>query len=505
MTRIRRDTNTVMRLRQALYPAPLALAIALSVNVAHGATIVVDSADAASEAGKCTIIDAVTAINTATAVNNCIAGDGNNDTIDLNGFTSPTTITFDTVGAKQSHALVLNNAATINAPLDPTGAPLVTLTRSTVSNTPAFGIIHTTAPLTINGLKITNGNSGIYLGGAILSGGALTITTSVISGNSSDSAGGGIAATGKLTVQHSIISGNTAGNAGGGLYGGTGIEIDYSTLSGNSTSGAASSVNGGGGVFSSGLARLMRADILDNTSASAGGGVYAASGMNVSDSTISGNVASNGSGGGLSSNPAVTGTNLILEGSTIESNTAQGNGGGVLGGAVGIENCTLTGNLASGTGGAVQADMLMTNYTTIAQNQSTGPGGGANFTSSGDVDGTILFNNTAGGNADDIEGGAAPSGQHDIIGATTQTVPTGTLNCDPQLAALADNGGPTQTMALGAGSCAIDAAGTAASTPTDQRGYTRPAGSGTVPSADIGAYEAGAKDPDVIFSDGFGG
>ena len=54
-----------------------------------------------------------------------------------------------------------------------------------------------------------------------------------------------------------------------------------------------------------------------------------------------------------------------------------------------------------------------------------------------------------------------------------------------------DNGGPTQTMALGAGSAARDAGDDAicAAAPVngrDQRGVARPQGAG----CDIGAYEA---------------
>ena len=55
---------------------------------------------------------------------------------------------------------------------------------------------------------------------------------------------------------------------------------------------------------------------------------------------------------------------------------------------------------------------------------------------------------------------------------------------DPMLGPLADNGGPTQTMALLPGSPAIDAA-VCPPPETDQRGVTRPQG----PLCDIGAYE----------------
>ena len=51
------------------------------------------------------------------------------------------------------------------------------------------------------------------------------------------------------------------------------------------------------------------------------------------------------------------------------------------------------------------------------------------------------------------------------------------------LGALADNGGPTHTHALMAGSVAIDAADGAACPPTDQRGVSR------VGPCDVGAYE----------------
>ncbi|MEA2478566.1 MAG: hypothetical protein QOJ07_488, partial [Thermoleophilaceae bacterium] len=63
----------------------------------------------------------------------------------------------------------------------------------------------------------------------------------------------------------------------------------------------------------------------------------------------------------------------------------------------------------------------------------------------------------------------------------------GTLTADAGLAALQDNGGPTETQALKPGSPAIDlvpAAG-ASCAPTDQRGVPRPQGT----ACDAGAYE----------------
>ena len=60
---------------------------------------------------------------------------------------------------------------------------------------------------------------------------------------------------------------------------------------------------------------------------------------------------------------------------------------------------------------------------------------------------------------------------------------------DPLLESLADNGGPTETMALAAGSAAIDAGDSANCPGTDQRGFPRPDVPNT--ACDVGAYESG--------------
>ena len=57
---------------------------------------------------------------------------------------------------------------------------------------------------------------------------------------------------------------------------------------------------------------------------------------------------------------------------------------------------------------------------------------------------------------------------------------------DPQLGGLADNGGPTWTMALLPGSPALNAGNALTCAPTDQRGIPRPQGN----TCDVGSYEA---------------
>jgi hypothetical protein len=78
----------------------------------------------------------------------------------------------------------------------------------------------------------------------------------------------------------------------------------------------------------------------------------------------------------------------------------------------------------------------------------------------------------------------------------SNTPPDGDSFADPKLGPLADNGGPTLTMALLSGSPAIDAGDTSAAPATDQRGFPRPAGL----AADIGAFEYGSVMPTIAVS-----
>jgi hypothetical protein len=75
-------------------------------------------------------------------------------------------------------------------------------------------------------------------------------------------------------------------------------------------------------------------------------------------------------------------------------------------------------------------------------------------------------------------------------------LPPATLNADPMLLPLADNGGPTQTHALGAASPALNAGANLTGLAVDQRGFARVFGT----AADIGSFEYA---PDSIFTDGF--
>ena len=116
---------------------------------------------------------------------------------------------------------------------------------------------------------------------------------------------------------------------------------------------------------------------------------------------------------------------------------------------------------------------------------------------------SIFAANTAKmGSANDVSSSAASSpliGSTNLITATSNPVPLGTLSACPRLGHLSNNGGPTLTIPLLANSPALDA-GTDDGDVFDQRGFSRPVGAGM----DLGAYERqpGTID-DVIFYGAF--
>jgi hypothetical protein len=226
-----------------------------------------------------------------------------------------------------------------------------------------------------------------------------------------------------------------------------------------------------------------------------------------------------GDGGGIRSDTATTIKRSTTNGNTILSSTAVENaaaahGGGLhLGGPVvhHVTNSTVTGNAAravtpvgagsatSSLGGGVYTDSdLSILNATIARNAVRGSGGGTRTVSGGGIGvgagmvtlrASILARNTSTGTGPDCPGGTISAGHNLIehVSGCAAPSPTDVVGKDPKLGTLADNGGPTKTLALLAGSPARNRIGTAAcAVNTDQRGVHRPQG----PKCDIGAFEA---------------
>jgi len=327
-----------------------------------------------------------------------------------------------------------------------------------------------------------------------------------------------------LTLAGDTFSGNSAGRGGQGEaqggFGGDGggvsvfgqgaLTVSGTTLTSNSTGDGGSSVSAGGGF------------------GGRGGGLYSDVPSNVTTSSFTTNHAGIGggticgdgfcTGGGIS-----TGKDLTVGDSTFTGNTAPQGGGiwSVGDGTTTITGSTFAGNTAVHGGGAITfawGTLTVANSTFSGNTAGSGPGGGL-FIYKGTA---RVTNSTLSGNQGDISGGVY-NGEGALLIANTILADNGTYdqNCggeivdlggnisfngsgcpgtfgtgNPNLGLLEDNGGPTWTMALDPGSAAIGTAiGSICAAPVgplnygaggvDQRGVTRPQGSG----CDIGAYE----------------
>ena len=279
-----------------------------------------------------------------------------------------------------------------------------------------------------------------------------------------------------------------------------------------SISGGQAEMSGGGISAGATTVTLTRCHVSGNHSTYFGGGILVsdAGTLIVMDSTIAGNSTGElGLGGGIASDDAST---VVLTNSTVSGNTS-GDGGGVFmwKGHLSLRNSTVSGNTAGQGGGIAtyRLDTLDLVHSTITANAAA-VGAGIRFYSDPLLGTPVTaFGSLLAGNIDspDIEhtGGADDSvtGDHNLIGAVGEhvAIPPDTLACDPGLLPLADNGGPTATHALAAGSCARDAGGMIAWSEFDQRGEGHPRLAGA--AIDIGAYEVDATDLDRVFADGF--
>jgi len=154
-----------------------------------------------------------------------------------------------------------------------------------------------------------------------------------------------------------------------------------------------------------------------------------------------------------------------------------------IGAAPVVTNCTFSGNTASNRGGGLNnywaATTKVMNCTFYGNSANEG-GSMANLGSSPAVTNSIFWAAAAGGEIFD-DTVPNPVLSHCVVQGGWARCITG----DPKLGPLADNGGLTRTRALLAGSSAIDAGKVAGAPATDQRGVSRPQGSGY----DIGAFE----------------
>ena len=214
-----------------------------------------------------------------------------------------------------------------------------------------------------------------------------------------------------------------------------------------------------------------------------GGGLYYLNGpLTLTNSTFARNTTP-AAGGGV----WVTNTQLTMRNTTFTGNVAELGGGLTLSGGTekraNLLNTTFSNNRGSNFGSAIFNLGILTIGNSIFYNNLTGSANQSNPYAGGTIN-----------NGSDLTVGAGNLQWPENYTVNGNNVREGWLTpavlvADAKLAALANNGGPTPTQALPAGSPAINY-GTASGAPTtDQRGAPR------VGQADAGAYEFGSTAP----------
>lgn len=369
------------------------------------------------------------------------------------------------------------------------------------------------ANLFVSNLTLQHGNaSGEWApGGAIendTEGNVLSVTDSTLDHNTASGNGGAIDApfAGTVTVTDSTISNNTAGGSGGGIFAG-GLDMSGSTANGNTATGGF-----GGGVF-------MASGVFDLCIPFCGLSSVHGRGLNndnpsIVNSTIVNNSTGDGdwnTGGGVFVAPPFDGFPASVKAGVHAAQLQPPS----VPGLASLSGDTIVGNSSvNGNGGNLGATSWEW------------------FSTSLFIQGTIIGGGTAGDGAGNcsIDTDLFDGGSNLIFGVNDcfDPLPNDIVPGNSKLAngpgletdgaghfLLADNGGPTQTIALLAGSPAINAVTDAAPfsdapvhaatitlkpdcqsdllglvLTTDQRGVQRPDVSGT--ACDIGAYETGA-------------
>lgn len=492
--RIRRDIPRVL-----LTGAVLLSGLALAPVRAQAATITVTN-NGDSGAGS---------------LRQAIADAGAGDTIDFDASLSGQTISLSTIGDGTfgPSALLVDKAITIDG-----GTDRITISRNSSLQPNRLRLFYVTGTgnlalrnLTLSGGLARGGAAGggggaAGLGGAIVNAGALNLAGVTMTGNraeggSNNGTRGGAGG----------LGGDGVGTSGGPPNGGVGVQNGGFGGGGGFAAvgvGPTGGFGGGGGDGGSSGGR-------GGFGGGGGGGAFGPGGTGGFGAGNGGSSSSvnnyGGGGGGFGGAIFNYGGSVVAVNATLTGNFAVGGTGGAAGatngsgfggaifnlnGSVTATNATVAGNIAAQGGGAIyslgdngiatQAGPVLPATTATVTLTNTILSGSNDGAGSPTLVSDYVQNTNDSGNGGGI-GAVSSSGTNSIIQTRALAANdfAGTAaTADPQLSALADNGGPTQTMALSSGSPAIDAGTDSVALTTDQRGFPRPYG-----VTDIGAFE----------------
>lgn len=244
---------------------------------------------------------------------------------------------------------------------------------------------------------------------------------------------------------------------------------------------------------------IDRSEFFENTGVQ-GGAIKNYGHLTITNSTFEDNTAGDYGGAIYNTLGSIYEMDLTIENSTFTGNTATSYDGGAIftesHAGVTITNSTFFNNTAGLNGGAIYHDTAVQGdeylsiiHSTFSENYALDAAYGAGVVSFGylKIVNSIIANSAGGSDCYwNFPGGGIFV--HNLIQATSSPYNCGTpiLTGGPMLSPLAENGGPTETMALLSASPAIDVGHADHCTPLDQRGILpRPQGGG----CDLGAYE----------------
>lgn len=366
--------------------------------------------------------------------------------------------------------------------------------------------------LTLKHIKLSNGKATD--GGAIVNFGTLTVKIVMIKSSQATGKGGAIDNHGTLHISNTLFQSNQA-NLGGAIA----FEAGTATINGNTGFTQNHAIDGGALYIGNGATVNLSNTMVSNNSATYGAGAENDGTLNAQKSVFDSNTA-DGDGGGIWNLAAA----LTLEDTTVSHNTAGTTGGGIssydTSSNVTLRRSTLEYNEAGTTGGGMynEGTAYLENVT-IGENKGDSDGGGfynSSLDKTANFDFVTIANNTGNlGEGIDVVGGTLH-----LIGTLISHNGTNFHNCHGSMTSAGFNlstdnsctalskvgdepntaqaltslglyGGYTDTYSLYSDTNALDSGPDTNTPTTDQRGVPRREGVQT----DIGAVERCAEPP----------